>query len=143
MKCITFILILTALFSNKMVSENSNGNIYIKALTLNIEELPSVNPDTIIVQKDDFLPDKLPETINKYTIKHLSEKEIENYDGKKVSLRKVFPIQIENELVIIEIAYFSYSPKSKLWIRSGGSYYKFNYDCKEQQFTFFETDYGI
>ena len=144
MNSITFILIITTLFSNKMVNDNSTVNIYVKALTLSISELLSVNSDTIIVQKEDFLPDNLPEVINKHSIKYLSEKEIEDYDGNKVTLKKIFPIQVENELVIIRISDFGYSPKSKLWISVRGSFFKFKYDCKEQQFTFFEkTDYGI
>ena len=107
---------------------------------MHIDELPSIKADTIIVQKDDFLPDNLPYTIQKHTIKYCSEKEIENYEGNKINLKKIFPIQVENDFIIIRIADFSYAPKSKLWVGFGGSYYKFKYNCDERKFKFFEKE---
>ena len=142
MKSLVLILIITAFTQYSMVHENND--LYIKALFLHIDELPSAKPDTIIVQKDDYLPDNLPYTIKKHTIKYISEKEVDNYEGNKISLKKILPIQVENDMIIIRIADFSYTPKSKLWVGFGGSYYKFKYNCDEKVFKFFEkVNYGI
>mgnify|MGYP007111636507 CR=1 FL=1 len=144
MKYLRFVLVMLTFCTNISAQENQSGNLYDQALRLDIESLPKSKNDTLIVQKDDFLSENLPEIINNYNIKYLQKKEIEKYDGTNVSLRKVFPINIQQNLLIVEIAYFGYATKSKLWVRSGGSYYKFKYDCNKSQFIFFEkVEYGI
>jgi len=141
MKNLVFFLILSVFSPNSELNNyNDNSSPYLKALIMHIETLPSIVSDTIIIQKDVFLPDNLPYIINKHTIKYFSEKEVESYKGNKISLKKIFPIETENDLLVIRIADFSYTPKSQLWVGFGGSYYKFKYDCDKMKFTFFEKE---
>ena len=137
------ILIMLSCFSFNQTQKKNSKSLYLKALTLHLNSLAS-NIDTILVQKEDFLQDELPDIINKHTIKYLSRKEVDDYDRNTISLRKIFPIEVENDLLVIRIAYFGYSTKNKLWVCSGGSYYRFKYQCDNKKFIFFDkVEYGI
>jgi hypothetical protein len=145
MKYYIYICVILFLSMNDVFSQYSNGNLYIQALSLDIQELSNTKFDTIIAQKEDYFPEELPEIIGTYSIVYLSNNEIENYHGNKIGMRKVFPIMnIDDELLKIEIGYFCYSPVSKHWVRSGGCYYKFKFDCEKQHFVFYKREeYGI
>jgi hypothetical protein len=143
MNKLTIILILLSYFSFNQAKKNNSNSLYLKVLTLHLNSLANVNNDTILVQKDDFFQDELPNIVNKHPIKYLSSKEVDDYDGNSISLRKIFPIEVENDLLVIRIAYFGYSTKNKLWVSSGGSYYRFKYQCDNKKFIFLDkVEYG-
>jgi hypothetical protein len=138
------ILIMLINFSNSQAQKSNSENLYMKALILHLKSLATVKPDTIIVQKENFFPVALPDVINKCTIKYLSEEEINVYDGNSTGLLKVFPIELENDFLVITITYFGYNPKYKLWENSGGSHYRFKYQCDNKKFIFVDkVEYGI
>jgi|WetSurMetagenome_2_1015567.scaffolds.fasta_scaffold1058339_1 hypothetical protein len=145
MKNIIFFIIVFAFVANDAFSQDSSGNLYLQALSLDIHELSSSKSDTLIAQKEDYFPEILPQIIGGKTVIYLTSDAIENYHGNKVGMRKVFPIEIVNNVILqIEIGYFSYYPVSGFWIRSGGCYYRFRYDCQKQQIVFIEREeYGM
>ena len=144
MKQLMISIIMLSIFSYSQAQKNNSESLYMKALILHLKSLATVKTDTIIVQKEFFFPNELPDVVNKHTIKYLSEDEVNVYAGNSISLRKIFPIEVKNDLLVIEIAYFGYTTKGKLWIRSGGSYYRFKYQCDNKKFIFLDkVEYGI
>lgn len=144
MKQLMIIVIMSSFFSYIQAQKSNSENLYLEALILHLKNSANANIDTIIVQKEDFLPDEYSNVINKHKIKFLSEKEIDSYYGNTIALRKIFPIEVENDLLVIRIAYFGYSTKDKLWVFSGGSYYRFKYNCDNKKFIFFKKEeYGF
>jgi hypothetical protein len=131
-------------FSYSQAQKSNSENLYMKALTLHLKSLAIVKPGTIIIQKENFFPDELPDVINKITIKYLSEKEVNVYAGNSTGLLKISPIEVENNFLVISITYFGFNPKDKFWENSGGINYRFKYQCDNKKFIFVDkVEFGF
>jgi hypothetical protein len=94
--------------------------------------------DTVIVQKEDYLPSAWPDsiiyytTVNYHLVKYLSKNEIDNFGGKHVSLLRISPARQDGDLHFIKIT--SFSRVNKTWTTYGYRQFKFIYDPATQKF---------
>ena len=113
----------------KVICEKNDG--FSKTPALWIKTLPQ--PDTMIVQKENYLPDDLPLKIDNHS-SVFSKKEVDHYQskGKGIHLITLSPIRKQGDLYTISSSTFGYN---RQWRTFGESDYTFHYDLKTQKFT--------
>lgn len=140
----TLFLCLSIFSQGEKVNESKYEKLYLQAINLYLNNLKSIETDTIIIQKEDYLPQKLPYKINNHVIILLTKKEIDEYDGIDISMRFIKPVEKNKDLFVIGFMYLGYTQKHKKWVFSGGVYYRFKYDIEHHKYTFIEkSDFGI
>ncbi len=98
----------------------------------------TLSVDTVIIQKEDYLPTSWPDSIHYYNtanyhiVKYLSKKEIYNFGGKRVSLLKISPARQEGDHYFVKIT--SFKRVNKIWTTYGYRQFKFIYDPNSKKY---------
>lgn len=137
MKNLILFFLMFVFCTNVSAQKRDSSVLYKQLLGLYFKSIPKHVPiDTFIVRKADYLPSDLPDLINNHYLKFLSEKEIDNYNGKHYPMIKMFQIKQEDYIYKINLRRFGYDKKEKAWISPAISEYKFHYDSHKQKFVF-------
>ncbi len=138
MKTLILVLFLFVFGSNPATvgQKRDSTVLYKQLLEFYFKNVPKYVPeDTFLVWKADYLPPDLPDLINNHYIKFLSEKEIDNYNGRLYPMIKLSQIKPEGLFYKIDMRTFRFDKKQKTWISPAISEYNFHYDIQKQKFS--------
>lgn len=152
MKQLAFILLLLNLVLNVNAQPKDFSDLYRQTLEVicnkndGVSNSPALwnktlpKSDTMIVQKESYLPDNLPVKIDTHTLQYLSKKEIDHYQfkGKGIHIITLSPVRKQGDIYSISSSTFGYSRINKHWRTFGSSDYTFHYNPNTQKFTFLD-----
>ncbi len=125
-------------FNKYFTPDEINKSEVLTGKTVILNKDKTLFVDTVIVQKEDYLPASWPDSIyyyntaNYHLVKYLSKKEIDNFGGKHVSLLKISPARQDGGLYFVKIT--SFSRVNKIWTTYGYRQFKFIYDHTSRKF---------
>ncbi len=130
----TSLILTILLFTIQCFSQKKSEEIYIGALNMHIKNYKT---DTLIVQREIYMPEDLPNRLNGHFILFLGENEIAQ---NQKNLIKIHPMKVEDGLLVIEVTNFHYNLKNKIWMCIGSIKYLFKYDCLQESFVFHKME---
>jgi hypothetical protein len=88
--------------------------------------------DTIIVQKENYMPDVWPEKIKNHVIISLTKDEINAIKGKSISVMTMSPIRKSGGIYYMKMT--NYGKRNEVWHSWGYHMLKFTYDSKLKRY---------
>ena len=151
MKTIILTLITLIFWLGGIAQENKSNDLYLQALNQFFNPVAFADTknnkiyegwmgdskdkpiDTILVQKENYLPDVWPEKIKQHVIIYLSKAEINDFKGKYVSLMTMSPIRKSGTIYYMKMT--NYGKKNEGWSSWGYHEFKFLFDAKTNKYS--------